>query len=157
MLPRLTRLVEQVAPLHSKLILLTGPPGCGKSALLADLAEQTGASVLNLSAELGRRLAALPSMRRKLQAGNFLREIGDEHASGDLLLIDNIELLFDASLALNPFELLKRQAHARRVVAVWPGENRQGGGGPRLTYAETGHPEYRDYALDGAVPFPVQA
>jgi hypothetical protein len=105
---------------------------------------------------LGRRLAKLPQRQRQLQAGRLLREVADAHAHGDLLLIDNIELLFDASLALNPLDLLKRQAHARRVVAVWPGEHRQGSSGPRLTYAETGHPEHRDYSLDGVVPFFIQ-
>jgi len=157
MLSRLKQLVEEVAPLHSKLILLIGPPGCGKTALLSSLAEQASVSVMNLGLELGRRLAKLPQRQRKLEAGNLLREIGDEHASGGLLLIDNIELLFDTSLALNPLDLLKRQAHARRIVAIWPGEHRQGGSGPRLTYAETGHPEHRDYALDGVVPFHIQA
>lgn len=157
MLSRLMQLVDEIAPLHSKLILLIGPPGCGKTALLLSLAEQASAPVLNLGLELGRRLAKLPQRHRQLQAGGLLREIADKQARSDLLLIDNIELLFDASLALNPLDLLKRQAHARRVVAVWPGEHRQGGGGPRLTYAETGHPEHRDYALDGVVPFHLPA
>jgi SpoVK/Ycf46/Vps4 family AAA+-type ATPase len=38
MLSRLKQLVDEVAPLHSKLILLIGPPGCGKTALLSGLA-----------------------------------------------------------------------------------------------------------------------
>jgi len=29
MLQRLKQLVDEVAPLHSKLVLLVGPPGCG--------------------------------------------------------------------------------------------------------------------------------
>jgi hypothetical protein len=156
MLPRLKQLVDEVAPLHSKLILLIGPPGCGKTALLSGLAEQVHVSVMNLGMELGTRLSKLPNKQRRLQAGNLLREIADEHASGDLLLVDNIELLFDASLAINPLDLLKRLAHARRVVAAWPGEHRQGSGAPRLTYAETSHPEHRDYSLDGVVPFYIQ-
>jgi predicted AAA+ superfamily ATPase len=156
MLPRLTQLVDEVAPLHSKLILLIGPPGCGKTALLSGLAEQVPVSVMNLGLELGTRLAKLPNKQRRLQAGNLLREIANEHANGDLLLIDNIELLFDASLAINPLDLLKRLAHARRVVAAWPGEHRQGSTGARLAYAETNHPEHRDYSLDGVVPFYIQ-
>ena len=69
-----------------------------------------------------------------------------------MLLLDNIELLFDRTLQLDPLDLLKRHAHARRVVAVWPGELRDG----RLTYAEMGHPEHQDYGLDGLVPFEIQ-
>jgi len=156
MLPRLKQLVDDVAPLHCKLILLIGPPGCGKTALLSGLAEHARVSVMNLGLELGTRLSKLPNKQRRLQAGNLLREIADEHASGDLLLVDNIELLFDASLAINPLDLLKRLAHARCVVAAWPGEHRQRSAGTRLAYAETGHPEHRDYSLDGLVPFYIQ-
>ncbi|WP_295584097.1 BREX-3 system P-loop-containing protein BrxF [uncultured Lamprocystis sp.] len=165
MLTRLERLVDDLAALHSKLVLLAGPPGSGKTALLRAFGDHTGASILSLGAALGRRLAAVPHRERQLQTGSLLREIVKPHCRGDLLLIDNIEILFDASLALNPLDLLKRQAQARRVVAVWPGALRQGGtdpvGGtgagrpgafqPRLTYAEMGHPEYRDYGLDGVV------
>ena len=156
MLPRLRQRVDEVASLHSRLILLVGPPGCGKTALLSGLADQASASVMNLGLELGRRLAKLPSIHRQLQAGRLLREIVNEHASGDLVLIDNIEQLFDTSLAINSVDLLKRQARARCVVAVWPGGHRQSSTGQRLSYAETGHPEHRDYSLDGVVPFYMQ-
>jgi hypothetical protein len=111
---------------------------------------------MNLGLELGTRLAKLPNKQRRLQAGHLLREIADEHAGGDLLLVDNIELLFDASLAINPLDLLKRLAQARRVVAAWPGEHREGSTGARLIYAETSHPEHRDDSLAGVVPFYIQ-
>ncbi|MFE8034671.1 BREX-3 system P-loop-containing protein BrxF [Thiohalocapsa marina] len=156
MLPRLKQLVDEIAPLHSKLILLIGSPGCGKTALLLEFAEQAHVSVMNLGLKLGARLARLPHKQRRLQAGHLLREIADEHASGDLLLVDNIELLFDASLAINPLDLLKRLAHARRVVAAWPGEHREGSTGARLIYAETSHPEHRDDSLAGVIPFFIQ-
>jgi len=156
MLPRLKQLIDEVGPLHSKLILLIGPPGCGKTALVTMLAEQTDSSVINLGLELGSRLSKLPSKQRRLQAGNLLREIVQERASGDLLLIDNIELLFDAALEINPLDLLRRQAHALPVVAAWPGDYREEGKRPRLGYAQIGHPEHRDYALDGVVPFFIQ-
>ena len=156
MLPRLERLIAEVAPLHSKVDLLVGPPDRGKTALLRALADRSQAPILNLGAALGRRLATIAPKQRQLQAGSLLREIADRYVHGDRLLVDNIELLFDATLQLNPLDLLKRQAQARPVVAVWPGELRSGGTKPRLTYAEMGHPEYRDYAADGVVPFDIQ-
>jgi ABC-type uncharacterized transport system ATPase component len=152
MLTRLDRLVDEIAALHSKLILLVGRPGCGKSALLAELANQRGMKVMNVGAVLGKRLAALPQRQRALQANVVMRELADEYASGDLLLLDNIELLFERAIKLDPLDLLKRHAHARRVVAVWPGELRDG----RLSYAEMGHPEYQDYGLEGVVPFEIE-
>ena len=153
MLPKLDRLVDEIAALHSKLVLLIGPPGCGKTKLLGQLAASRAAKVMNVGAELGARLAALPQRQRVLQANVAMRDLADEYASGDLLLLDNIELLFDQSLRLDPLDLLKRHAHTRRVVVAWPGQLREG----RLSYAEIGHPEYQDYGLDGLVPFEIDA
>ena len=149
---RLERLVEEIAALHSKLVLLIGAPGSGKTALLQVLGKNRGATPLNIGSALGSRLAAIPQKQRPLQTNTILRELADQHAVGDLLLLDNIELLFDRTLQLDPLDLLKRHAHARRVVAVWPGELRDG----RLIYAEMGHPEHQDYGLEGLVPFAIQ-
>jgi hypothetical protein len=81
----------------------------------------------------------------------LLKNLADEFASHGLLLMDNIEILFDRTLQLSPLDLLKRHAHARRVIAVWPGELRE----DRLSYAATGHPEHQDYGIDGLVPFNI--
>ena len=148
MLARLERLATEIGALHSKLILLVDAPHTGKTALLAAFAGRVEARTLNVGSELGRRLAAIPQKQRHLQAGISLSELADEHAKGDLLLMDNIELLFDTTLQLNPLDLLKRHAHSRRVVAAWPGSLRDG----RLMYADIGHPEYRDSVADGFVP-----
>jgi hypothetical protein len=94
--------------------------------------------------------------QRHLQTTTILRELADQHAPGDLLLLDNIELLFDRSLQLDPLDLLKRHAHAKRVVAVWPGELQGDARTGRLTYADMGHPEHQDYSLAGVVPFEIQ-
>ena len=152
MIDRLERLVEEIAALHSKLVLLIGAPGSGKTALLQVLGKNRGATPLNIGSALGSRLAAIPQKQRPLQTNTILRELADQHAVGDLLLLDNIELLFDRTLQLDPLDLLKRHAHVRRVVAVWPGELRDG----RLIYAEMGHPENQDYGLEGLVPFTIQ-
>jgi len=152
MLTRLDRLLDEIAALHSKLILLVGRPGCGKTTLLVALANRRGARVMNVGAALGKRLAVLPRRQRAIQAFGAMRELADEYASGDLLLLDNIELLFDRSLKLDPLDLLKRHAHTRRVVTVWPGELRDG----RLIYAERGHPEFQDYGIEGLVPFEIE-
>lgn len=138
--------------MHSKLILLAGPPHSGKTVLLRSFGKRLGVVPLNVGSALGRRLALIPHRQRRLQTGNFLRELADQHAGGDLLLLDNLELLFDTTLQLNPLDLLKRHAHARKVIAVWPGTLRNG----RLIYADLGHPEYRDYAIDGVVPLEIQ-
>lgn len=152
MIEELKQLLDEVGILQSKLILIIGPSRTGKTALLQALAKDAGAIPLNVGAELSCRLSGMPQKQRLLQTTIVLRELADRHAVGDLLLLDNIELLFDKSLHLEPLDLLKRHAHAKRVVAIWPGELR----GDRLTYAALAHPEHRDYGLEGLVPFEIQ-
>lgn len=152
MIERLHELTSEVGDLHSKLILLIGASGAGKSALLFELGRRHNALVLNVGRELSARLAVLPIKQRALAVPTLLREMADEHAAMDILLLDNIELLFDRTLRLDPLDLLKQLARARRVVAVWPGQLRDG----RLIYAEMGHPEHQDYGLEGLVPFAIQ-
>ena len=151
MIEKLEKLVDDITSLNSKLVLLIGPPRSGKTALLARLSKRRDAPVLNVGAALGRRLLAVPSTRRHLQAAYLMKDLTDETARQGLLLLDNIEMLFDRTLQLNPLDLLKRHAHARRVIAVWPGELRE----RRLSYATTGHPEHQDYGIDGLVPFEI--
>jgi len=151
MIEQLEKLVEDISSLNSKLVLLIGPPRAGKTALLVQLSERRDAPVLNVGVALGRRLLAVPSTRRHLQAADLMKDLTDEKACQELLLLDNIELLFNRTLQLNPLDLLKRHAHARRVIAVWPGELRE----RRLSYAAKGHPEHQEYAIDGLVPFEI--
>lgn len=151
MIDALDSLVEDISKLNSKLILLIGPPGSGKSDLLVQLSARRQTRILNVGATLGRELVAVPSTRRHLQAADLLKVLADDFADHGLLLMDNIELLFDRALQLSPLDLLKRHAQARRIIAVWPGEVRES----RLSYATTGHSECQDYGIDGLVPFRV--
>jgi len=152
MLDDLDRIVDEISSLNTKLVLLIGAPRCGKSSLLNALAARRNIGVLCLGTALGRQLVSIPNARRHLVAAEVLNELANSSATDGILLLDNIELLFDRSLQFDPFNLLKHHAHARRVVATWPGES-QGG---RLTYAISSHPEHQDYAVEGLVPFIIQ-
>lgn len=146
---KLEHLVGEIGSLQSKLVLIVGATKPGKTALLGSLAARLDAVPLNVGAVLGRQLAAIPIPQRHLRVDDVWRDVADRPPMADLLLVDNIELLFDRALRLDPIALLKRQAHAKRVVAVWPGELRDG----RLRYAKNGHPEYRDYGQEGVITF----
>jgi hypothetical protein len=153
---QLVGLIDEIGSLQSKLILLVGAPHAGKTELLRSLGSIKGVVPLNLGALLGARLAGIPQRQRHLQTASIMRELADKHAFADVLLIDNIEILFDRALQLDPLELLKRHAHSRRVVAVWPGQLQGDVRTGRLTYADMGHPEYQDYSLAGLTPFHLQ-
>jgi hypothetical protein len=150
-LEALQRRLLDVEQLNSKLILIVGGTGEGRSALLEALHAGHLAAPLYLGATLANALAQLPQRERHLQAGTLLREVAQSHASAGALLVDGIEVLFDASLKVNALDLLKRQALSRPVIAAWPGVWRSG----RLIYAALGHPEYQDYAPDGVTIFEI--
>jgi hypothetical protein len=144
---RLERLIGEINDLNSKLILLVGQSRSGKTQLLRQVGAKLNIEPLNIGLELGRRLAATPNSKRGFSAGELLREIADTERTDRPLLLDNLELLFEPSLQINPLDLVRRLAHSKRIVAVWPGELR----GDRLVYADMSHPEHRDYSLDGVV------
>lgn len=152
MLDRLDKLVDELGDLQHRVLLLAGLPRSGKSALLRALGVRRGITPLYVGGALGRRLLPLSQRERQLQTGALFREVVDKNASGDPVLLDNLELLFDASLALNPVDLLRQRGHSRRVVAVWPGAYADG----RLSYAQMGHPEYQDYPAQGLVVLDIQ-
>ena len=151
MIERLEKIVDDITSVNSKLVLLIGPPRSGKTALLSELSQRRNVAVLNVGASLGRQLLTVPNTRRHLQAADLMKDLTDETAREGLLLLDNIELLFDRTLLLNPLDFLKRHAHSRRVISVWPGEIQDG----RLSYSRAGHPEYQDYGIEGLVPFEI--
>ena len=146
-LDKLERLAGEIGDLQSKLILLVG--NGGKTRLLRALAQRLNAAPFNVGVKLGHRLAATPVSERGFSVNGLLRDVTDSARGNAPLLLDNLEVLFEPSLKINPLDFLKRLAHARRVVAVWPGEMRD----DRLVYANMGHPEYRDYTRDGVVVF----
>ena len=146
----LEQLIHDISHANCKLILMLGASRSGKTKLLRELGAKLNIDPLNVGLELGRRLAATPNNRRAFSAAELLREITDTERPRDPLLLDNLELLFEKGLQINPLELIKRLAHSKRVVAVWPGELR----GDRLIYADM-HPEHRDYGRDGVVVFEI--
>lgn len=151
MLAKLEQLISEINDLNSKLILLVGPSRSGKTQLLRQLSAKLNIEPLNVGLDLGHRLATTQNNKRGFSAGELLREIADKERTEDLLLLDNLELLFEPSLQINPLDLVRRLAHSKRVVAIWPGELR----GDRLVYADMNHPEHRDYSRDGVVIFEI--
>ncbi|TQF34178.1 hypothetical protein UNPA324_09180 [Bradyrhizobium sp. UNPA324] len=148
-LGRLERLVDEIESLNCKLVLVIGRSDAGKTELLAELAKRRQTSSLSVGAALGKALLSVPASRRHLQAPDLLREMTGNSAANGLILLDDIEVLFDRTLRLNPLDLLRRNAQTRRVVASWPGELQNN----RLSYAAMGHPEHQDYDAEGIVAF----
>ena len=116
----------------------------GKTYALRELAEWIGAPLINVGVELSRRLLDLAEWQRPIRVAPLLERIVAETA-GDVVLLDNIEVLFDVALHRNPLRVLQDLSRRRTVVAAWNGATEDG----HVLYAVPGHPEYRRYPADG--------
>jgi hypothetical protein len=134
--------LEQTARLYYRLMLVVAPKGAGKTAALQEVAAQTGALVINVNLALSQRLLDLTERQRSLRIPRLLEEITAQ-ADRELVGLDNLEILFDVALKLDPLRLLQGLSRHRTVVAAWNGSIE----GNYMTYAAPGHPEYRRYPV----------
>jgi hypothetical protein len=139
---RLIRHIDQAIVLYHRLVLLLAPAGAGKTAVLLDVAKQRGWRYINVNLELSRRLLDLTERQRTLQVPRLLADIAGNNGE-QVVLLDNIEILFDVSLKQDPLRLLQGLSRNRTIIATWNGviENRH------VIYAAPGHPEYRRYPV----------
>lgn len=142
---KLHECLQAADALYYRLTLLVGAAGSGKTGVLREIAEGSGVPLVNVNLELSRALLELTPKQRSLRAPVLLGEIA-EQASAPLVL-DNLEMLFDRSLQLDPLRLLQSLSRNRAVLAAWNGKMLGG----RLLYAEPGHPEYRCYDAPDAL------
>ena len=131
--------IGKAEELYHRLILIAAPSGSGKTAALQDVGARTGAELLNLNLELSRRMLDLTERQRALQLPRVLEEVVGRDEP--LVLLDNIEILFDVTLRQDPLRLLQGVSRNRTVVTAWNGTLE----GEYLTYATPEHPEYRRY------------
>lgn len=131
-------IIPQLANLHHRLLLVVGPHGSGKTCLLRACEQGVSGTYLNLSLVLSQRLLEFKAQDRPMQA---LSTLNDLLAGAGLLFVDNIELLFEPTLQLDPLRALKLASRRRSLVAAWPGTLDNG----YLLYAVPGHPEHRRY------------
>ncbi len=134
--------IGQAAELYHRLILLVAPAGAGKTTALQDVHERTATPLVNVNLELSRRMLDLTERQRALQLPRLLSEIVDTFVP-DVVLLDNIEVLFDISLKQDPLRLLQGLSRNKTVVASWNGSIE----GEHIVYATPDHPEYKRYPL----------
>ena len=82
----------------------------------------------------------LTERERSLRLPDLLDEVVGRDAA--LVLLDNIELLFDAAFQHDPLRLLQGVSRNRTIVAAWNGTLENG----YLSYAVPDHPEFRRYS-----------
>ena len=138
--------VGRTHELYYRLILVAAPANAGKNTVLRTVHELTGAPIINVNLELARQLLDFTDRQRALQVGRVLAEIVNAEGT-DIVLLDNIEMLFNISLRQDPLRLLQGLSRNRTIVVAWHGAVED----KYLTYAVPDHPEYRRYPLQDLV------
>lgn len=139
---QVTRKIDQAVELYHRLLIVVAAAGAGKTSALREVCERTGVPLININLELSRRMLELTERQRELQLHRLLSEIVNT-SPGNVILLDNIEILFDVSLKQDPLRLLQGLSRNKTVVAAWGGFiDKQ-----HMTYATPDHPEYRRYPV----------
>ncbi len=137
---RIAESVIAAANLYHRLVLVVGPTRSGKTTALNDLALEQGWPFINVNLTLSERLLELTVRQRSLRCARIVEEILGV-VDSPVVLLDNLEMLFQPELAQDPLRLLQSLSRDRTVIATWRG-HLQGGA---LIYASPEHPEYRRY------------
>jgi len=142
--------------MYSRLILLVGPSGSGKTHALNEISAEYGKKIINVNLEMSKALLELPKQRRVSHVHHVFQDIinnftGSEDQQTAIVLLDNLEILFDKDLKQDPLILLQGVSRNTTIIASWNGSWSQ----KRLTFAISGHPEYRFYEKIDAqiIPF----
>jgi len=84
----------------------------------------------------------LTERQRILQLPRLLGTLVDD-AKSDVVLLDNIEVLFDVALKQDALRLLQGISRSKTIVAAWNGAVKD----EHVTYATPDHHEYRRYPI----------
>jgi hypothetical protein len=146
-LPQLIDTIRATSGAYYKLTILVGAAQSGKTHWLSQVAIELDLPIINLGLLLSQRLLSLTRHQRELRAQDVTTDVIDENYETGLCL-DNIELLFDSTLKLNPLVFLREITRNRLVVATWNGILVNG----ELRFGQIGHPDYFSQTVNG---FPV--
>lgn len=139
--------IQQVAQSYHRLVIIAAPSGSGKTAVLRELSTRLGFPWINVNLEVSRGFMNLTARQRAMQLPAVLGDVV-ANSPGEVILLDNIEILFDPALQQDPLRHFQGISRNRTVVVAWPGATRRDDRGQvSLTYAVPGHPEYRRYPV----------
>jgi hypothetical protein len=132
--------IQDARGLYYRLVLVVGPSGSGKTERLMRLADEKEYPYLNVNLALSEHLLDMPRRQRSLEVRDILQGLIGNQGS-NVVLLDNLELLFDPSLQQDPLKCLQKLSRNKTVVAAWNGKLEDG----QLTYAVPDHREYEKY------------
>jgi len=138
--------IQQAYEFYHRLIIVVGQSGVGKTATLREIHQERSIPLINVGLMLSRQMLELTEKQRTIQAARLLEHLVADTGE-DTVLLDNIEILFDTALKLNPLNMLRKISRDKTVVVSWNGMVEDG----YLTYAVPDHPEYRRDKIEDTI------
>jgi RNase adaptor protein for sRNA GlmZ degradation len=148
----LMQAIQQAGDLYHRLVLLAGPQGSGKTAVLQAIGEKNKYPLINVNLQLCKGMLELTRNQRTRQVERLFKSVVTS-VPAEVVLLDNLEILFDPSLEVVPLRLLLAASRNQTLVASWNGAYRDG----TLSYAEPGHPEFVQYKQVEALVVPLDS
>lgn len=108
---RLTKDIDAAKNGESKLILIIGKPGSGKSKLIHEYSEETGIPIIDLDNIFKGKVTQIESVMH-----DFLTNYDNE-----VLLLDNKKILYAKNSNIDMLAFLKELTKKVIVVATWNG------------------------------------
>ena len=122
----------------------------GKTAALQSISKEQAYPLINVNLQLCKAMLELTRSQRTRQVEQLFKAVVGA-ASAEVVLLDNLEVLFDPGLEVEPLRLLLNASRNQTLVAAWNGTFRDG----TLAYAEPGHPEFAQYKQVEALVVPL--
>ena len=126
------------------LVLLVGRPGSGKSKLLRELSSIRGWQYVNCRTFLTEELLEMVPKMRAQEAPRLITG-ALEALKPEVVVLDDMQVLFAPVLQVDPLHLLKHLSRKFSVVAAWPGQF----DGTMLVAATSGQPTPKVYDAKG--------
>jgi hypothetical protein len=146
----LRQAVQQAADLYHRLVLVAGPQGAGKTAALQAISKVQNYPLINVNLQLCKGMLELTRSQRTRQVERLFKTVVGA-IPAEVVLLDNLEVLFDPGLEVEPLRLLLNASRNQTLVAAWNGTYTDG----TLTYAEPGHPEFAQFKQVEALVVPL--
>lgn len=126
---------------YHQLVLIVMPCASDRTDVLVALSEKERYPYINVSLVLSQALLDYSRQERILRVIPTLEELVSEKKA-EVVLLDNIEILFEPSIRQDPLRCLEYLSRKQIIVATWHGTYAN----DALTYAESNHPEHKLYS-----------
>lgn len=136
-------MVNSLTDRYYKLVLVIGGSNTGKTSLFKQICNDNTYEYINLNLALSEKLKEIPKDDRCYLIQDYMEGIV-RSKDGEVIVLDNIEMIFSKHLQVEPLGILKNIAKYRKIIVAWPGSIKDG----YLTYAEPAHEDYIRYCLD---------